>query len=310
MSFPVFVYYCAIVGAYAALIACFLGRLISPSSLEPSFGEKLFQTLLDGSLVGFLVSFGVGSLDTAWNSSMIQFGKILVRGGGAGLLGLIGGVFGAGLGFLLVYFTAVQMLAVLGWGITGAAIGLSLGLFDWLAAKGQKKDMGQDGKIKNGLLGGGAGGFIGGILYFVIKWALVLVLGKENPVSAGAWGFVGLGLGIGFLIGLAQVVLREAWLRVEAGKKPGREVILGKPEILVGRSEMCDLGLFGDSSVDKTHAKFLTQNQKYLVVDAGSESGTFVNEKRIQGTVALKNGDGIRMGGYTLRFHEKKKQRK
>lgn len=310
MSFPVFVYYCAIVGAYAALAASFLGRLISPSSQEPSFGEKLFQTLLDGSLVGFLVSFGVGSLDTAWNCSKFQMGKVLIRGGGAGLLGLLGGVLGGALGFLPVHFTGVAWLSLLGWGITGAAIGVSLGLFDWLVAKVQKKAPNQDSKIKNGLMGGASGGLVGGLLFFVVKWALVLILGKDNPVSASAWGFVGLGLGIGFLIGLAQVMLKEAWLRVEAGKKPGREIILGKPEILVGRSEQCDLGLFGDSTVDKTHARFLSQNQKYLVADAGSESGTFVNEKKIQGTVALKSGDTIRVGGYTMRFHEKKKQRK
>ena len=310
MNFQVFVYYCGIVGAYSALAASLLGRLISPSSAEPSMGEKLFVSLLDGGLVGFFVSFGVASLDTAWNSSKVQLGKVLIRGFGAGVIGLLGGIVGAAVGFLMVYFTGWPIFALPGWAIAGMAIGVSVGVYDWVMAKVQKEEAGQDGKIKNGFLGGLAGGLAGGVLFFCVKWILVLAIGKENPISASAWGFVGLGLGIGFLVGLAQVVLREAWIRVEAGKRPGKEVILGKPEVLVGRSETCDLGLFGDTSVDKTHAKFMAKDQKYLVMDAGSESGTFVNEKKIQGAVALKNGDAIRLGGYTIRFHEKKKSRK
>ena len=60
-------------------------------------------------------------------------------------------------------------------------------------------------------------------------------------------GFVALGMCIGLLIGLAQVILKEAWVRVEAGFRAGREMILSKPEVTIGRAESCDIGLFGDA---------------------------------------------------------------
>ena len=39
-------------------------------------------------------------------------------------------------------------------------------------------------------------------------------------------GFVVLGLCMGLMIAVAQVVLKEAWLKVEAGFRKGRELLL------------------------------------------------------------------------------------
>ena len=43
-------------------------------------------------------------------------------------------------------------------------------------------------------------------------------------------------------IPLAQVVLKEAWIKVEAGFRPGREIMLSKDETLIGKAEGCDIG--------------------------------------------------------------------
>jgi hypothetical protein len=123
-----------------------------------------------------------------------------------------------------------------------------------------------------------------------------------------ASGFIILGMCIGLLIGLAQILLKEAWLRVEQGFRKGREMMLQKDEITIGRAESCDLGLFGDPLVDKVHAKLLVQGRQYFIVDAGSATGTFVNDKRIEGPTLLNDGDTIRVGKSVLRFGERTKQ--
>ena len=65
---------------------------------------------------------------------------------------------------------------------------------------------------------------------------------------------------------------------------PAVKLILAKPEITIGRSEGCDIGLFGDPDVDRLHARILHQGDEYLVADAGSAAGTFVNDLRCSAT--------------------------
>src|SRR5436305_671630 len=81
------------------------------------------------------------------------------------------------------------------------------------------------------LAGGAAGGLLGGALALRLRAAADVVFSDrdtERLLSPTALGFVALGACIGLLVGLAQVILREAWVRVEAGFRPGREMILGK----------------------------------------------------------------------------------
>jgi pSer/pThr/pTyr-binding forkhead associated (FHA) protein len=110
------------------------------------------------------------------------------------------------------------------------------------------------------------------------------------------------------LIGLAQVVLREAWLRVEAGFRAGREMVLARDTTTIGRAESCDLGLFGDPEVDKVHARIVRQDGRYLLRDAGSRAGTYVNDERLAGPRPLRSGDAIRVGRSVIRFHERAKR--
>src|SRR6185503_4186682 len=95
----------------------------------------------------------------------------------------------------------------------------------------------------------------------------VIFPGKEptSLLSRTAWGFVVLGLCIGLLIGLAQVILKEAWIRVEKGRRAGREMILSKEKTTIGRAEACDLGLFGDNQIEKFHAVIVQMGNRYFL---------------------------------------------
>ena len=131
---------------------------------------------------------------------------------------------------------------------------------------------------------------------------------KADLWSPSLTGFVALGLCIGLMIGVAQVVLKEAWLRVEAGFRKGRELLLNKPVLTIGRAESCDLGLFGDPAIEKLHARIYQQDDRYLIADAGSAGGTFVNDLRVQEPTLLRSGDLIRVGNALLRFGERQKR--
>src|SRR4029077_18831256 len=101
---------------------------------------------------------------------------------------------------------------------------------------------------------------------------------------------------IGLAIGVAQVVLQEAWLKVEAGFRKGRELLVARTPMTIGRAESCDLGLFGDNGIERLHARILRQGHQYLIEDAGSSGGTYVNEARIAEPTPLRSGDVIGVG--------------
>src|SRR5262249_41586404 len=150
-----------------------------------------------------------------------------------------------------------------GWMIVGAAIGASIGAFDLLGSMTGIQDSGTAlRKIRNGILGGVLGGFLGGVLFDVLMYMNVSQRIVTLDESSLAIGLVILGMCIGLLIGLAQVILKEAWIRVESGRRAGRELILSKNETTVGRAESCDIGIFGDNGIEKLHARILLKNNR------------------------------------------------
>ena len=120
--------------------------------------------------------------------------------------------------------------------------------------------------------------------------------------SPAAAGYVALGACIGLTVSLAQIILREAWLRVESGFRPGRQLLLTRPETTIGRAESCDIGLFGDAAVEKMHARIVHQGDQWLLADAGGPNGTLLNGQRIAGPTPLRTGDKIHVGASIFSF--------
>src|SRR2546423_120935 len=114
----------------------------------------------------------------------------------------------------------------------------------------------------------------------------------------------------GFFIGLAQVVLKEAWLTVEAGFRPGRQMILGGDLITMGTSEKSSMIFiaFGAKGVEPTHLKIIKQaDGRFLLEDNQSRTGTLLNGQRIAGPRPLADGDAIQFGVNVVRFNERVK---
>lgn len=57
-----------------------------------------------------------------------------------------------------------------------------------------------------------------------------------------------------------------------------------------------------DSEVSRKHATISLQGDGLIIKDEGSANGTFVNGKRIEGTVSLRDGDEIRLGKTVLKL--------
>jgi hypothetical protein len=313
MSFRLFIYYCAVCGAWAALLGWVLTQPLYMLGSNPDL-----RTILRGACVGILVALGLSLVDAIWNGALGQYPKLLARVGVAVGIALVGCLIGAGLGQGLLHvvarFTDIELIqslaAIPGWTVTGLLIGVSLGIYDIataLAARGGMR--GALRKIINGVLGGMLGGLLGGILYVLLGLGLPRIFSRPDQplLSSAAVGLVVLGACIGLAIGLAQIILKEAWLRVETGFRPGREMILSKAETTIGRAESCDLGLFGDTGIERTHARILHAGSRYVLADAGTPGGTFLNEQPVTQPTPLRSGDAIRVGKSILRFGERQK---
>jgi hypothetical protein len=315
MSFRLFVYYCALCGGAGAFLGWVAGRVLADVSFPGATNEVLVQGV-KGLCLGLGVALALGLVDALWNYALRRVFAIGARVGVAVAIGSMGGLLGALVSQALHGKASWPLLQnfilVAGWTFIGLLVGASLGVFDLLAGLVSGKDpRGAQRKVLNGVIGGTVGGLVGGVLSVLLHGAWESQFPRELATrlwSPSATGFVALGMCIGLLIGLAQVIFKEAWLRVEAGFRAGRELILTKPEVTIGRAESCDVGLFGDMLVEKLHARIHRQGNDYVLTDEASSHGTFVNDRPVQGPHTLRSGDLIRVGRCILRFGERQKR--
>jgi hypothetical protein len=304
MSFRLFVYWCALCGGGAAAVGWALGRMIAG-------GDPLGGAGIKGLCLGALIALALGVVDALWVFSLRQISRAAPRVLACVAVGSVGGLFGGVAGQLLFDWHNLGLLLILGWMLTGLMVGAAIGSFDFLRSWVREESLrGSRRKVLRGALGGAVGGLLGGFLYLQLRdaWGGIFP-DKADLWSPSATGFVALGLCIGLMIGVAQVVLKEAWLRVEAGFRGGRDVLLTRPVLTIGRAESCDLGLFGDPTIERLHARILRQGNRYLIADAGSAGGTYVNDVRVEEPTPLRSGDLIRVGNALIRFGERQKHK-
>lgn len=86
---------------------------------------------------------------------------------------------------------------------------------------------------------------------------------------------------------------------VEEKPMAGRELAVS-PGLVVGRTG-ADIEL-ADPEVSRRHAIFRQVDSGLGVEDLGSRNGTFVNERRVDGIVALAGGDAVRFGNTVWRL--------
>src|SRR5690606_6376261 len=87
--------------------------------------------------------------------------------------------------------------------------------------------------------------------------------------------------------------------RREAGG--GTERILLQEITTIGRSSSCTIVVPGPT-ISRLHASIELRHDRYVISDAGSANGTFVNDQRIEGPRPLVTGDVITLGSDEVSF--------
>lgn len=175
-----------------------------------------------------------------------------------------------------------------GWSVFGLGVGLCAGL----ASRSMRR-------AYQGCAGGLAGGFLGGAAF-----SLILSLGGSGTWNRFA-GFALLGATVGLATALAEHLTRESWVTFLNGAREGRPLILHRDECRLGRDELADIPLFGDSEIDPTQA-VISLLPRPLIREVGTKSLLRVNGTLTR-EAALTDGANFEVGPHRFRFHMKVK---
>ena len=84
------------------------------------------------------------------------------------------------------------------------------------------------------------------------------------------------------------------------GGRQGETFPLDDDEVAIGRSP--EAGVFlDDVTVSRSHAVVKREADGYVIEDAGSLNGTYVNRRRVE-KARLEDGDEVQIGKYRLTF--------
>lgn len=249
--------------------------------------------------VGLFVAAADGMLSHAWRRGALCGLVGLSSGLALGLITSLLGQFVYSFGEHLikdmrsesaasaVAFTAQMVVRGLSWAVTGAAMGLGQGI----ALRSKRL-------LLNGLLGGVVGALLGGMLFDPIDRLLHGdAFGAGGEVSR-AVGFAVIGLIAGLMIGVVELLARDAWLKMLVGPLAGKEFMLFKSPTTLGSSPKSDIYLFKDAEVEPSHALIHVLGESYELEARGH---TRLNGRPVN-RVRLEPGDQIAIGKTVLSF--------
>lgn len=93
----------------------------------------------------------------------------------------------------------------------------------------------------------------------------------------------------------------RAFFIQKEGPNPGRQFVIYKDEIIIGRDPSSDLVLL-DPTVSLKHAKIKRLNKTYYIFDLISERGVFINGRKLLKPRPLYDFDEVRIGKVLLLF--------
>ncbi|MEN9627756.1 MAG: hypothetical protein RJA10_983 [Pseudomonadota bacterium] len=91
-------------------------------------------------------------------------------------------------------------------------------------------------------------------------------------------------------------------LLLYSGPDAGQRFDLDNGKLVIGRMPEAQVRI-DDVGISRQHAELQVSGSRVSVKDLGSANGTLVNEQAINGAVALRDGDLLRVGKAVLRFH-------
>jgi hypothetical protein len=277
----------ALAGGLGALIGLYLYvEMVQAESVY--IRDALAGAMIGGSLGVFLNAYG------PWrDGSWLKLARSVSWGAPAAALG---GAVGLVLGELVIGLVRGGLLGrALSWAVLGLGIGLGQGLAD------RSRD-----RLAYGLAGGGIGGFVGGLLFEWLRAAGGREFGATGAVGIiQAVGIVVMGAGLGLCLALVEQALRRSWIQVLSGRQEGRIYLLDHPSSRLGLDERAEIGIFGDATVARTHARIDATGSGFALHPLTHQHSTRVNGNPTSTVHSLRDGDRIELGRTLLVFRQR-----
>ncbi len=287
----------------------------APAKAAMGLDAQLAQSMAAGlvlfAVVAALVGLGIGAAD----GISCRLVRRALLGGGIGLLaGFIGGFVSGRLADLV--YLPLNALAMrqegdsaaglstfgfliqmggraLAWCLAGMAMGLGQGIA-----------MRSGRLLMYGFLGGVVGGLLGGLLFDPLD---LLLLGVDKP--SAHWsrlvGIVVVGGSVGAMIGVVELLARDAWLRMVEGPLAGKEFLIFKDTMYLGASPRSEIYLFNDDAVAAQHGVIRAVGSNYEIENLHRDSPLLVNGGPT-GRTRLRHGDQITLGRTVFVFQTRK----
>lgn len=179
------------------------------------------------------------------------------------------------------------------WCLAGIAMGLGQGI----ALRSKRL-------LIYGLLGGVVGGLLGGLLFDPID---LILLGPDKPSAhiSRLIGFGVIGACVGAMIGVVEILARDAWLRMTQGPLTGKEFLLFKDIMKVGSSPRSDIYLFNDQLVAPDHAVIRAVGDECEIEASQRTHPVLVNNSSTRRS-RLRHGDNVTIGRTVFVFQRRK----
>lgn len=231
--------------ALGGALGGFIGWMFSEPvmMIHPRVMSDISQILIWDVIWAIPIGIMLGAVLGAAEGLSLRSLAIALRGA---FIGMIVGFFGGAIGVFIaeIVFQQLKFLCCIGrgigWGIFGLFLGTSEGIrrFSLIGAR-------------NAAIGGTMGGFIGGVM-FDLAGIIALIIGTDFVSRMIA--LIILGMCIGILIAFVEQMLAQGAFRVVAGRQEGREILLDKPRIVIGRDERNDVYM-SDRGIETKHAE-------------------------------------------------------
>ena len=125
----------------------------------------------------------------------------------------------------------------------------------------------------------------------------LILLGPDKPSAhlSRMIGFVVIGCSVGAMIGIVELLARDAWLRMDEGPLAGKEFLVFKDVMKIGSSPRSDIYLFNDPQVEPHHATLRAIGEEVEIESQNQSRQAQVNERPIK-RARLRHGDRITIG--------------
>lgn len=181
----------------------------------------------------------------------------------------------------------------LAWALAGMAMGLGQGI----ALRSSRL-------LLYGLVGGVVGGLLGGLFFDPID---LILLGSDKP--SAHWsrliGFGLIGFSVGAMIGVVELLARDAWLRMTKGPLTGKEFLIFKDVMAIGSSPRSDIYLFNDPLVAADHAILRAVGDECEIETRQSDHPIQLNNRSVN-RARLRHGDSVTIGRTVFVFQRRK----